>query len=302
MASGLLGLRQGSFHQFRSLPFLFPQNSLTSTAGAKSRKGLTGTVHPYCLSQASSKVLQSLSIFCTGTWDRHSPTCPHNLQAASYSLWHCTQGSCQLGGLEACEKVNVALVFPKWRGFSLFVPGLWTSATYSIDVSDIDGPVWNVIIWNLKSLYSCCHFQHMHSGMIPGSPLISPLCFSAQWVPSDLAAHSPHPPPLWTRGIKSALLPAEIPWPPSPCRSSLCTVPVPIAQTATSSFIWACQPFLCLFTLPSRSRAASCHVFWATCILISASSNLSLLWAFSMSCLSANSIFPCSRPSHFLWF
>lgn len=104
--------------------------------------------------------------------------------------------------------------------------------------------------------------------------------------------------PLWSccslplptshRGTKSALLPTGIPCPPSPCPSSLCTVPVPITQAATSSSIWACQPFLCLFTLPSRSRAASCHVFWATCILISASSNLSLLWAFSMSCLSAN--------------
>lgn len=136
--------------------------------------------------------------------------------------------------------------------------------------------------------------------MISGSPLISALCFIAQWVPSDLAAHSPSS-PLWNRGRKSVLLSTEIPFPPSLYPGSLCTVSIPITQTATSSFIWACQPFPWLFTLPPRSRAASCHIFWATCILISAWSNLCLWWAFSMSCLSANRIFPCSCSSHFLW-
>lgn len=181
---------------------------------------------------------------------------------------------------------------------------MWTSAVHSIDVSDIDGPFWTVITWILKSLYSCLPFpalgRILHSGMITSSPLISPLRFIAQRVPSDLAAHSPSP-PLWNCGRKSVPLSAEIPFPPSLYPGSLCTIPVPIIRAATSSFIWACQPFPCLFTLPSRSRAASCHIFWATFILISSWSNLCLWWAFSMSCLSANRIFPCSCSSHFLW-
>lgn len=96
-----------------------------------------------------------------------------------------------------------------------FLPGMWTSAIHCIDVSDIDGSVWTVITWNLKSLYSCLPFlalgRILHSGMITSSLLISPLCFIAQRVPSDLAAHSPSP-PLWNRGRKSALQYTEIPF------------------------------------------------------------------------------------------
>lgn len=138
-----------------------------------------------CIPTASPKHPPRLSrvspIFCTGPGDRHRPTCLHHLQAAPYSLWHCKreQGLCQLCGLEAHGKVNLTPVFPKWRGFSLFVPGMWTSAVHCIDFSGVDGPVWTVITWNLKSLYSClpflAHGRILHSRMISSSPLISPL-------------------------------------------------------------------------------------------------------------------------------
>lgn len=177
----------------------------------------------------------------------------------------------------------MALVFSKWRGFSFFAPGMWTSAMHCADVSDIDGPVWTVITWNLKSLYSClpflAHGRILHSTVITGSPLISPLCFIAQWAPSDLAAHSPSP-PLWNAGREC----------PAPHRNTFPSFPVswqPLhspcpPDSGCSHLLYLSLPaFPLFFTLPSRSRAASCRVFWATCILISASSNLSLLWAFS---------------------
>lgn len=128
------------------------------------------------------------------------------------------------------------------------------------------------------------HGMILRSGMITSSPLVSPLCFIAQWAASDLTADLPN------HGRNRLPLSAETPFPPTLRSSSLSTVPVPTAQAATASFICAYQPFLCLFTLPSRSRAASCNIFCATGILTSASSNLCLWWAFSTSRLSADYI------------
>lgn len=124
-----------------------------------------------------------------------------------------------------------------------------------------------------------------------------PLNFSSLFRSSERLSEQllilPLPPP--NHGRNSLPLSAETPFPPALRPGGLGTVPVPIARAATASSICAHQPFLPLFVLPSRSRAASCNVCGATCILTSASSNL-----FRVTSVCGPYIFRCSGPSHFL--
>ena len=127
----------------------------------------------------------------------------------------------------------------------------------------------------------------LHSAMITSSPLISPF----HSVPQNDFLSS-----LW-----SCRCPPK-PWqkqPPAICRNTLPSRPAPRQpphgpcphRPGCNCFLYLClPPFLCLFALASRSRAASCNIFCATCILTSASSNLCLWWVFSMSRLSADRI------------
>lgn len=99
------------------------------------------------------------------------------------------------------------------------------------------------------------HGMILHSGMIPSSPvpLLSEQPLILPLVPQTMEETVSH-----YLQKHPSLHPAPQQSQHSPC---------PHHPAATASFICAEQPFLCLSTLPSRARAASCNIFCATCIL-----------------------------------
>lgn len=74
-----------------SPPFLFPQSSLTSGAGAQRRKGPAGIVHPYCLSQHPPRPSGASPPSAQGQGTGTDPVCLHPLQASSYGPLQCSR-------------------------------------------------------------------------------------------------------------------------------------------------------------------------------------------------------------------